>query len=309
MRIILVSKRYGSTRCINLGAWARVVVPVILLGVPAGFAFLGYKFFNHDDSDLLTQNSREAWVKALNQQHTRIGELQKESDKRLAALTLRVAELQARLVRLDALGERLTTMAHLDSGEFNFSQPPAVGGPEIALDPSEEQGPSIDDMIKDMSQQIEDRQQQLDTLEALLANRKLQNDVFLAGRPVHKGFISSRYGRRTDPFTGAADFHGGVDFAAKKGTEVVSVASGVVTWAGARSTYGNMIEINHGNGFTTRYGHCEEVEVKVGDIVKKGQVIGLVGSTGRSTGPHVHFEVRKDGHSVDPITYIQRANR
>jgi murein DD-endopeptidase MepM/ murein hydrolase activator NlpD len=164
-------------------------------------------------------------------------------------------------------------------------------------------------MVDDLSQQIGDRKQQLETLEALLANRKLQNDVFLAGRPIKKGWMSSRYGRRTDPFTGGADWHSGVDFAAKENSDVIAVAAGVVTWADDRYQYGMMVEINHGNGFTTRYGHCKALSVKPGDIIKKGQVIGTVGSTGRSTGPHVHFEVHKNGRVVDPAAYIHRASR
>ena len=163
--------------------------------------------------------------------------------------------------------------------------------------------------LDQLNEQIIDRQQQLETLEALLANKKLENDVFLAGRPIKKGWMSSRFGRRTDPFTGGADWHPGVDFAAKENSEIVAVASGVVTWADKRFQYGTMVEVNHGNGFKTRYAHCKSSLVKVGDIVKKGQVIALVGSTGRSTGPHVHFEVHKNGRVVDPATYIHRASR
>lgn len=310
MRIIVVSKRYGNTRSINLGGWARTFLSACLVGIPVGMSFVAYKFLSKaDDSELLNLGSRKAWVETLQNQEQQLDDVRRESDQKLAALTLRVAELQARLVRLDALGERLTTMAQLDSGEFDFSQAPALGGPESELDPSAHAGPSVEAMMQDLALQIEDRQQQLDTLEALLANRKLQNDVFLAGRPIKKGWMSSRFGRRTDPFTGGADWHPGVDFAAKEDSEIIAVASGVVTWATDRYQYGKMIEINHGNGFTTRYGHAKDIHVKAGDIVKKGQVIGLVGSTGRSTGPHVHFEVHKNGRVVDPATYIHRASR
>lgn len=309
MRIIVVSKRYGNTRSINFGGWARTFLSVCLVGIPVGMSFVAYKFLNREDSEFLNRDSREAWVETLDEQQEQVENIRRESDQRIAALTLRVAELQARLVRLDALGERLTTMAKLDSGEFDFSQVPAVGGPESELEPGAESPPSVNTMLEDLSQQIENRQQQLDTLEALLANRKLQNDVFLAGRPIKKGWMSSRFGRRTDPFTGGADWHPGVDFAAKEDSEIIAVASGVVTWAADRYQYGKMIEINHGNGFSTRYGHAKEINVKAGDIVKKGQVVGLVGSTGRSTGPHVHFEVHKNGRVVDPATYIHRASR
>lgn len=309
MRIILVSKRYGNTRSINLSGWARVLLSACLVGIPVGIAGLAYNTLEGDDNDLLDQQSREVWVKTLVEQQDQVEQARREAEKKLAALTLRVAELQARLVRLDALGERLTKMAHLDSGEFDFSVVPALGGPQASLDSDGEPSPSLISMLSNLSTQIEDRQQQLDTLEALLANRKLQNEVFLAGRPINKGWMSSRYGRRTDPFTGGADWHSGVDFAAKEDSDIVAVASGVVTWSADRYQYGKMIEINHGNGFTTRYGHCKSLLVKAGDIVKKGQTIGLVGSTGRSTGPHVHFEVHKNGRVVDPASYIHRASR
>ncbi|WP_096085328.1 M23 family metallopeptidase [Agaribacterium haliotis] len=309
MRLIVVSKRYGSTRSINLGAWARAVLGVCLVGFPVGAGLMAWQLFAQQDNKLLDKQSRQAWVATLEQQQNQVEQAQREAEKTLAALTLRASELQARLVRLDALGERLTTMAKLDKGEFDFSQPPAVGGPEASANPGENPGPSLTDTLERLALQIDDRQQQLSTLEALLADRKLQSDVFLAGRPIKKGWMSSRYGRRTDPFTGGADWHAGVDFAAKENSDVVAVAAGVVTWSADRYQYGKMVEINHGNGFVTRYGHCKKLLVKAGDIVKKGQTIALVGSTGRSTGPHVHFEVHKNGRTVDPASYIHRASR
>lgn len=307
MRIILVSKRYGSTRSFNFGGWARALISVCMVGVPVGLAAVAYKFMSQDD--MLDSQSREAWVTTLDEQKNDVQQIRKDTEKKLSALTLRVSELQARLVRLDALGERLTTMAKLDSGEFDFSQAPALGGPSSHLDLHDSHSSTLISTIDALAEQIENRQQQLDTLEALLADRKLQNDVFLAGRPIRKGWMSSRFGRRTDPFTGGADWHPGVDFAAKEGTDIIAVASGVVTWSDDRYQYGKMVEVNHGNGFVTRYAHAKSLLVKVGDVVKKGQAIALVGSTGRSTGPHVHFEVHKHGRVVDPASYIHRASR
>ncbi len=309
MRIIIVGKRYGSTRSINLSGWARVLLSACLVGVPIGIGSATFMAFQNASDDMLDRDSRETWVKTLDQQALEVEEARREAEKKLAALTLRTAELQARLVRLDALGERLTTMAKLDSGEFDFSRVPAVGGPQASIEPRDTHSPSLIEMLDELAYQIDDRQQQLETLEALLADRKLQNDIFLAGRPIKKGWMSSRFGRRTDPFTGGADWHPGVDFAAKEGSEVIAVAAGVVTWADDRYQYGKMVEVNHGNGFATRYAHCKSLLVKPGDIVKKGQAIGLVGSTGRSTGPHVHFEVHKNGRVVDPASYIHRASR
>lgn len=306
MKVILVSKDHGKTRCFNLGGWTRLLLSTCLMGLPVGAATLAAMYFANNNSHPFTPESARDWVNALVTQQDQIDSTKRESEQKLAALTLRMSELQARLMRLDALGERLTSIAKLDNGEFDFSLPPAMGGPEMNVLGEVYEPPKFIDVIDQLSQQIDDRKQQLETLEALLAKRKIQEDVFIAGRPVTKGWMSSRFGRRTDPFTGRIAWHSGVDFAGKEGADIVSVASGVVTWADKRHNYGYMIEINHGNGYSTRYAHAKENLVKVGDVVKKGQVIALMGSTGRSTGPHVHFEVYKHGRTVDPAAYIHR---
>lgn len=312
MKIIIVNKQHGQTRSITLGGWTRALLSICLLGMPVTAAgIMGYHWLNSSslESDLFTAESRKAWEQTLAEQQQQIEQTRDQARSQVAALTLRVAELQARLTRLDALGEHLTTIAKLDEGEFDFSQPPALGGPETSAHGDPYTAPDFISVIDQLSNQIENREQQLATLDALLAKRKLQDDIFVAGRPVKKGWISSRYGRRTDPFTGQSAFHGGVDFAGKEGTEIYAVAAGVVTWSSERNAYGNLVEINHGGGFSTRYAHNKKNLVKVGDVVKKGEVIALMGATGRATGPHVHFEVFKHGRAVDPATYIQRASR
>jgi len=166
---------------------------------------------------------------------------------------------------------------------------------------------SVPDFLKaleDLSSQLEDRSQQLAVLEDMMMNRKLDEEVVPAGRPITRGWLSSYFGMRTDPFTGRRAHHAGIDFAGKLGSDVVAVAAGVVTYAGKRSGYGNLVEINHGKGYATRYGHTREILVEVGQTVKKGQLIAKMGSTGRSTGPHVHFEVLYNGRAVNPIKYI-----
>lgn len=310
MKIILVSKRHGHTRSITLGGWTRAVLSVCILGLPAVAGVLGYHFLvAQNNSDLFSTESRQAWQMALAEQKEQVIESRRKAQAEVAALTLKVAELQARLVRLDALGERLTTIAKLDQGEFDFSQKPAIGGPEGDLLGDAYAAPDFLTAIDDLSRQIENREQQLETLDALLVNRRLKEDIFVAGRPVEKGWMSSRFGRRTDPFNGKVAWHGGVDFAGKEGANIIAVASGVVTWSGERHGYGYMVEISHGNGFSTRYAHNKDNSVDVGDVVKKGQVIAQMGSTGRSTGPHVHFEVYKNGRAVDPSSYIHRTLR
>ena len=143
----------------------------------------------------------------------------------------------------------------------------------------------------------------------LLVNRKLDEQTWLSGRPIEKGWISSFYGQRVDPFSGLLAMHKGIDFAGQAGSNIIAVASGVVTWSGTQSGYGEMVEISHGDGFVTRYAHNDENLVKAGDLVKKGQPIALMGSSGRSTGAHVHYEVYRHGRIVDPSSYVHRNKR
>ncbi|WP_317930914.1 M23 family metallopeptidase [Halioxenophilus sp. WMMB6] len=310
MKIIVIGKGHSGTKTYTLSGWTKAVLSLCLLGLPLGVGTsVGALFASQHNSDFVDSDTAQAWQASLQEQELAIKDSKREAEQQLSALTLRVAELQARLLRIDALGERLTTAADLDAGEFDFSQAPALGGPENSSESISFDPPSFIDVIDELAAQIEDRQQQLDTLEALMANRKIQNDVFIAGRPIKKGWISSFYGRRTDPFNGHLAWHSGMDFAGQLNSDVVAVASGVVTWSGDRYGYGQMVEINHGSGFSTRYAHNSENLVAVGDVVKKGQIVALMGSSGRSTGPHVHFEVYKNGRPVDPSSYIHRTPR
>ncbi len=258
---------------------------------------------------VFSEESAQNWERQIRIQTEQISEIKEESEQQIEALTMRLAMLQARLVRLDAVGERITTIANLDTGEFDFSDPIAIGGPASGVSESYSAAGFMD-AVYQLERQLDDRQQQLEILEGLMTDRKIQSDVFIAGRPVEKAWIASRFGQRPDPITGRIAFHGGIDFTTgKSGAEINTVAAGVITWSGPRSGYGLMVEVNHGNGFTTRYAHAEKLFVDVGDIVMKGQNIALVGSTGRSTGPHVHFEVYKNGRVVDPAAYIHRTAR
>lgn len=310
MKIILVGKHHGRTHSFTLKGWTKALLSVCLLGVPVVVgALLNEQWQNRDASGFLTSDVAQSWDEALSEQSRKLEESRRQAENQLAALTLRIAELQARLLRLDALGERLTTVAKLDKGEFDFSQPPSLGGPETAGLGEAYQAPDFLLMIDQLGDQIADRELQLATLDALLSNQKIQKEGLLAGRPITKGWMSSPFGRRTDPFNGKIAWHNGVDFAGKMGSDVIAVAAGVVTWSGERSGYGEMVEVNHGNGYVTRYAHNSENRVKVGDVIKKGQVLALMGTSGRSTGPHVHFEVYKHGRAVDPASYIHRTIR
>lgn len=241
----------------------------------------------------------------VQQQRAEIQQLQEATRENLSAFSVRLGRLNAHVIRLDALGDRLTRMAQLDEGEFNFDSTPALGGPDVDAATEAETLPELLMSMDDMNDRLNNREQQLNVLENLLMNRNLHDQVMPAGRPITKGWLSSYFGVRTDPFTGKRARHYGLDFAGSEGGDVVAVAAGVVTFSGPRYGYGNMVEINHGNGFVTRYAHNKSNLVQVGDVVKKGQVISLMGSSGRSTGPHVHFEVLQNGKVVDPLKYIQ----
>jgi murein DD-endopeptidase MepM/ murein hydrolase activator NlpD len=309
VKVILINNK-GNTRQFNLAGWTRALLSLCFLGLPLGAGiYIGNESNKIAADGVMTDMANQAWEEVLIEQQEDLEQVKQESTATLSAMTLRLAELQGRLVRIDALGERLTTMADLDNGEFDFNQTPAIGGPETDALGESHTPPKFIDIINGLAEKINDREQQLETLESLMVDRSFQNDVFVAGRPVLKGWMSSRYGRRTDPFTGKIAWHSGVDFAGKQGSEIVAVASGVVVESGESNGYGGMIKVNHGSGFQTRYAHNKKNFVKIGDVVKKGQIIALMGSTGRSTGPHVHFEVYKYGRPVDPAAYINRTHR
>lgn len=213
--------------------------------------------------------------------------------------------LQARLARLEALGGRLAELASFEE-EFDFYSVPAVGGPDDILLQEPMSQVDIQGALVQLNLHLDRREQELKAIDGLLSDRQLQHERYLAGRPVASGWLSSQYGKRIDPFHGRTAWHKGVDFAGKAGSDILAVASGVVVWSGERYGFGTMVEINHGNGFITRYAHNSENNVKIGDVVTKGQVIAQMGSSGRSTGPHVHFEVLKNGRAVDPRNYIYR---
>jgi murein DD-endopeptidase MepM/ murein hydrolase activator NlpD len=222
----------------------------------------------------------------------------------VSALAARLAELQAAATRLDALGERLAQMGQLSLDEFDFSTGAPLGGPEEypAYGPAGDT--ELSGAIDALGEKLRRQASQLDTLQFLMANRQLENDLTPTGWPVRKGWISSRYGERTDPFTGKKARHKGLDFVGTRGSEVLSVASGVVIRAARSGAYGNTVEIDHGNGYRTRYAHNESLEVKPGDHVSAGQVIARLGSTGRASAPHVHFEVLKDGAPINPASFV-----
>ncbi len=308
MRVILISERKSNTRTFAVNGWAKMLLSFCLLGLPLGVGVVfGIQLSGGKLGFFLEQSVAELETE-LESQRAALAESRQQAQQRIEVLSSRLARLQARLVRLDALGERLTNLADLDKGEFDFSATPALGGPEVPGGETVVDG-DLQTLFAELETKIDSRQQQLGILESMMADREIRKESTIAGRPVSRGWMSSGFGMRADPFNGRKSWHGGVDFAGREGNEVVAVASGVVTWSGKYRGYGHMVEIDHGEGFVTRYAHNKENKVEVGDVVERGRAIALLGSSGRATGPHVHFEVYKNGRQVDPSSYISRTLR
>jgi murein DD-endopeptidase MepM/ murein hydrolase activator NlpD len=307
MEIIFISSSRRRSRRTHLGSAASLSLMVAIIALCAGVYYLGYRSVPVA-SDPGPELYAAAWQSEVVQQRDKVKNAINDAERNLDALALRMGEIQSRVVRLDALGRRLVEMANLDAEEFSFDETPARGGPDMVTEREPFEVPDFLASLEGLVRQLEDREPKLAVVEGTLMNRKLHAEVFPTGRPVSKGWISSVFGWRNDPMTGKRAFHEGLDFAGRANSEVVAVAAGVVVWSGSRWGYGNAVEINHGNGYSTLYAHNKKNLVKVGETVKKGQVLALLGSTGRSNGPHVHFEVRLNGKAVNPLKFV-RAKR
>ncbi|MDG1012465.1 MAG: peptidoglycan DD-metalloendopeptidase family protein [Luminiphilus sp.] len=310
MKLIFVHKTAAS-RTLEIGRWSWAALSVICIGLPLGLMAMGYELGQRQGASI-AQEARlsEAELNASRQAGD-LAQLSADARRKLEAMTRRLAELQVRVTRLDALGTHLTALAGLEGGEFNFAAEPALGGPMMPLLPESQTSlpAPLKDSFDGLSVALSDREMQLDILAGLLFDAEAQTEAIPAGRPVLSGWLSSAYGSRTDPFTGKRAWHQGIDFAGAEGDHIIAVASGVVSWSGERTGYGTLVEIAHGDGLITRYAHNRENRVEVGDLVRQGDVIALMGNSGRSTGPHVHFEIFKHGRAVDPSSYVRRTLR
>ena len=299
MNIIFLGKFRGKPVQCQIGhGWQKLAFMSTVVVVLALFAGTGF-WWGYTTKEIVQLTELEEKIadeKAL------IEQTRKDAQSDLDALAAHIGQMQANVTRLNALGQRLVVVAKLDSDEFDFENEPAYGGPR---GPDAGNTMDLNTVLSELSDELHSREQQLSLLEDVIMRSELKKEARPAGRPIGKGWISSYYGKRTDPFSGKLEMHKGMDFAGKKGSDVVAVASGVVIWSGERYGYGNLVEINHGNGYVTRYGHNAEILVKTGDSVERGQKISKMGSTGRSTGPHVHFEVLLNDRQVDPIRFVQ----
>jgi murein DD-endopeptidase MepM/ murein hydrolase activator NlpD len=306
VNIIVFSGRQGGGRSryfdlahpLTLATCALVVLGTL------GTAFaIGMQLGAHADS---APGDPSGWRRALAEQKSEIVEMRARAQDRVDAIARRLGQLDAHIIRIDALGKRLTTIANVDRRQFNFDDEPTVTPAAASSGPASNQIPDLSSQLMQLEQRVDLRDAQLSALENVIVGRKISDSIRPAGKPVGAGAISSYFGERSDPFTGEEGFHKGLDFAGTPGEPVVAVAAGIVTWAGERSGYGTMVEINHGNGYITRYAHNESALVAVGQSVTRGEHIALMGSTGHSTGPHVHFEVLHNGTQIDPLIFVKR---
>ncbi|QJR80018.1 peptidoglycan DD-metalloendopeptidase family protein [Alteromonas pelagimontana] len=233
---------------------------------------------------------------ATSKEQAELDALKLQTQAQLQVLAVHLATLQAQVSQLDEQGNFIAEELGMKAADLEVFKPD--------ISPKDPIDDPLMQQIAVMQQSLDSKTQQLNMLESLVRGHHIQLQSQLSGRPVGSGWLSSYYGMRADPFTDKPAMHQGVDFAGASGDDVVATAAGIVTWAGTRHGYGELVEIEHGNGLITRYGHNRTLNVSIGDIVTKGQVIAEMGNTGRSTGAHVHYEVIRGGQQIDPLPFV-----
>ncbi|GAO37095.1 peptidase M23 [Sulfuricella sp. T08] len=301
MNIILVSGKLAKGKTVALSHAQVMTLGMALLVFPLLLAMTFTYLLLFHAADIPHPYLQSL---VLSSQRTEAAKNQVYLRENLNAMAVKLGQMQAHVLRLDSLGERLATLTNMGKQEFNFDKKPGQGGAESSLPARDmtlsEFGQQLDGLMK----KLDDRSDQLGLMEAVLVQQQAKKVAIPSTRPVTTGWYSSNYGYRIDPFTGQKAFHEGVDFMADQGTAIHAAGGGIVVYADTYAGYGNMIEIDHGNGLISRYAHASKLLAKVGDVVMKGQEIGEVGSTGRSTGPHLHFEVRHRGAPQNPEHYL-----
>jgi len=294
----LCQKRHGKT-CKPI--WFAIVFGLTFSMM--GIGVLGYhQGYNVAKAAPLEENN--VLRETIKRKQDELAQFKKTEQAHLDALALKLGRLQAHMLRVEALGDRLIEVGKLDQKEFDFHAEPPQGGPEDVLAASINKS-ELSNAVKLFAATVDDRNQKLQTLERVLLERNLSDAIRPSGYPVRKGWVSSTFGKRKDPFTGKVAYHKGIDIAGKSGTDILSVGAGVVTFSDYNGGHGRMVEVLHGSGVVSRYAHNLLNLVDVGDTVKKGEVIALIGQSGRATGPHLHFEVIKNNQHVNPERYLK----
>lgn len=323
MRIVVLTQ-LGGARTLRLRPWALFAVLGLAIAAISATAIQLHERFSHHRQ---VARAVADWRSGIIDQQAAVTSLQQQQSAENEAISKQLANMQGRLWRMEALGQWVTEATGLDAGEFDFTAPPAQGGPvreaptACALMGGTRAGtaltqqPQCQDAVlprtdlqvrlNELAGQIRQREGEFELFEALLKTPADNAGQDASVRPVNWGWVSSPYGQRIDPISGKMAWHTGVDFAGRKGSDIVAVDRGIVVFAGRRAGYGNLVELAHLDGHVTRYGHQATLAVRRGDIVRQGQVIGSMGDTGRSTGPHVHFEVLRNGRHLSPMKYLK----
>ncbi|MCZ0943161.1 MAG: M23 family metallopeptidase [Gammaproteobacteria bacterium] len=317
MKIVVLTKR-GGARTLQLSIWALFVFIGLAVAAVAATAVQLHERYAQQRQ---VAKALADWRSGIVDQQATVASLQQQHTAENEAISKQLANMQGRLWRMEALGLWVTEASGLDAGEFDFAAPPAQGGPlsEVPADCARTDAtqtlaacqeavlPRTDlhARLNELAGLIRQREDEFELFEALLKTPPAAVGQSTNVRPVNWGWVSSPYGRRIDPISGKMAWHTGVDFAGRRGSDVIAVDRGIVVFAGYRAGYGNLVELAHLDGHVTRYGHQGSIAVSRGDIVGQGQVIGSMGDTGRSTGPHVHFEVLKNGRHRSPMKYLK----
>lgn len=304
MNIILVSSRLAKTRSFMLNGWQLMLLLLLLFGLVWGAVFALQYTLVRFAPESLNEGIRTLISKVQSDERQK---QQTYLHSSLDAMASRVGQMQAQVQRLDALGARLAKLTGMKPDEFQFDQPPAQGGPLVT---SPTQGMSVlglDQQLDKLTRVVNDRSDKLMALETMLLQNQLNSRLLPSVSPIKEGWYSSNFGWRIDPFTGTNAMHEGVDYMAPEGTDIHASAGGVIAYADSHPQYGKMVEVDHGNDIVTRYAHASRLLVKVGQVVRRGDKIAEVGGTGRSTGNHLHFEIRYRGTAQNPVRFLQKA--
>ncbi len=302
MDIILVSNRFAKARSITLARTHLMLAAMLVIGLFLASVLAAQYVIVRFQPDALSSEMR-GWLASAQAE----GQQKQQAYLRegLDTMAMRLGQMQAQLVRLDTLGARLAKLSGMKPQEFAFDQAPARGGPYIPTAQQDVSLASMDRQLASLSVLLNDRNDKLVALETLLMQDRLDKKLLPSVAPISDGWYSSNFGWRIDPFTGQNAMHEGVDYMVPEGTSIRAAASGIVVYSGYDPQYGNMTEIDHGNDIITRYAHASRLLTKAGQVVRRGQEIAKVGSTGRSTGNHLHFEVRYKGIAQNPLRFLK----
>ena len=306
MQVILISSRLAKARSLSLSLRHVLVTASLGLAVVIGLAGALYWLSLRFAADLKIPLVHQLVLAAQKNESERSREFMQQN---LNAMAVKIGEMQAQLTRLDALGERLSSMAGIRPQEFRFAETPGMGGAQsTTMPPQNLTLTQFNEKVAMLSRQMESRTDMLRLLEAQMFEQAVKKKAMPTILPVSSPYNASSFGYRIDPFTGQQAMHEGIDFITDIGTPVVAAAGGVVQFAGFHPQYGNVIDIDHGNDLVTRYAHLSKVLVKEGDLLQRGRRIAESGTTGRSTGPHLHFEVRFRGVAQNPTKFLLATN-